>query len=241
MGNYFNDWQWGFLAPLKAAGKIVSSPSLLMLSIIPSLITLILMIYFFSVGSAFLSLKVEALLTWLSLDPNAWVGASVLFLATGLVFILSVALFFLVANLVAAPFNDFLAERAERFSDPVLEPVPFQGILIFLKILGIDLVKNIFTLGISIFLFLLSWVPLLNFLAYFLFALLMALQFLSYPQTRRKIGLVRSLNFISQNFFLSLGFGMAVSLGAMIPFAGFIMIPLSVVGGTLVYARGSSK
>ena len=105
----------------------------------------------------------------------------------------------------------------------------------------IDIVKSIASAGVGIIALLLSWVPIVNIFAFALAFLLVAFQYISYPQTRRGIGLIDGAGFLRRHFFASVGFGTTVTILYMIPFLSSFMLPLAVVGGTLLVARAGGS
>jgi uncharacterized protein involved in cysteine biosynthesis len=67
------------------------------------------------------------------------------------------------------------------------------------------------------------------------FSLITTLTFISYPQSRRQLGLIQCLAWMRKNLFASLGFGLATMILFGIPVVNAFALPLSVVGGTLLY------
>jgi CysZ protein len=142
-------------------------------------------------------------------------------------------------SIVACPFNDVLAERTEKLSTPLMKVVTHQTFLFKLKILGIDLLKSIATLVTGVFILLLSWIPGVNILALPIGCALFCFQYISYPQTRRGIGMLGGVAFIARHFYSSLGFGASVAFLFSIPLLSLFALPLAVVGGTLLVARAN--
>ncbi len=82
-----------------------------------------------------------------------------------------------------------------------------------------------------------SWIPVLNLFAFALAFLLITFQYISYPQTRRGIGFREGARFLRLHPFACLGFGLSVSFLFAIPVVSAFVLPVAVVGGTLLVAR----
>jgi len=85
--------------------------------------------------------------------------------------------------------------------------------------------------------FFLAWIPVVNVAAFFLTCVLICFQYTSYPQTRRGVGIKDGVRFLFQYFYSCLGFGMVLIALFSVPFFSCFMLPLAVVGGTLLVAR----
>lgn len=227
--------------PFRAARLILTSRVLLIWSLIPFLITLTL--YIFLLGwlqdwSKQVLLGVMASWGW---DPQGWASAIVLFFSKIMVFIFAALTFSFTAALVATPFNDFLAEKTEARSLPPLPPAPFLSWAEQLKVFLIDLGKTLLAAFFSFLAFLFSWVPILNVIALLITFGLVAFQYLSYPQTRRRMGVGESMRFILRYPFASVGFGSVISVLFAVPLFSVLILPVAVVGGTLLFARASDS
>lgn len=145
--------------------------------------------------------------------------------------------FSIVSTLVASPFNDWLAERTEKFSNPPLKPALNPGIKAQLRLVMIDVSKSIACGVAGIFALVLSWVPVLNVASFTLACLLMTFQYVSYAQTRRGVKLLPGLGFLIRHFPSCFGLGITLTLGFAIPFVGGFTLPLAVVSSTLLFAH----
>lgn len=154
-----------------------------------------------------------------------------------LLFIGGALTFSFAATIIASPFNDFLAEAAESQLARPLPPATVTGWRVKARLLAIDGAKALATLAFGILALLLSWVPVLNVIAFAMTFTLLAFQFLSYPQTRRGIGLNRSLKFVGRNWPAVLGFGAAQMFLFSIPFLSAFFLPVAVVAGTVLFGE----
>jgi CysZ protein len=142
-----------------------------------------------------------------------------------------------VSTIVAAPLNDTLAARTERHAVPPLPPPPRDRPGGQLRLIWIDLVKTIAATVVGFAAMALALVPVVNAGCVVAVCLLVCFQYISYPQTRRHVGLVSGARFLVRHAWACTGFGAAVSALFAIPILQSLALPLAVVGGTLLVAR----
>ncbi len=118
-----------------------------------------------------------------------------------------------------------------------MEPVPPQPLFKKLRLLGLDMVKSVAATGAGLVALMLSWMPVVNFLALLMTFLLFCFQYISYPQTRRGLGVDEGFRFLWNHLYACLGFGAVISILFAIPIFSSFCLPLAVVGGTLLVAR----
>jgi uncharacterized protein involved in cysteine biosynthesis len=216
---------------------ILRTPSLASLSILPVGITLTL--YFVVISKAKLQVNLwlaSALAAhgWNSSPWLLWVAHA---LASLGILVVGAVTFSFVSSIVASPFNDFLAERTERFVTPPLSPTSPLPWHQKLRLIWLDLSKTVAATTATLLALTLSWVPGLNIIALLLAFLLMSFQFTSYPQTRRGVTLRQGLSFLFQHAYACAGLGATLTLLFSIPLISSLSIPLAVVSGTLLVAR----
>lgn len=226
---------YGLSLPYHAIQLIVREKSLLLLSFIPIFITLIVYIYVIIqfqswaknfIDSHFIHIGWQGWFAWII---NA-VTRLIVYLAAALTFAFS-------SSIVAAPFNDLLAEKTENFSDPPLPQLPKNSFFGHIKLILIDIIKTIVTAIVGVLFLLLSLIPVVNIIAFVMLFLLISFQFLSYPQTRRGIGLKEGSRFVKHHFFACVGFGITTSFLLSLPLISTIALPIAVVSGTLLAGR----
>jgi len=228
---------YGFTLPALAFKKIISQPKLIFWSLLPTLITLLLFSVFVSEMQTQTKGLVNHSLSMWGMNPDGWLAFILLLLSKVLLFFISALTFSFVANIVACPFNDFLAEQTESYTTPPLPRVASRSIPEKLGLIGVDLVRSLTATGINLVALLFSWVPFLNVLALVITFLVISFQFTSYPQTRRGQGFASGVSFLREHFFACLGFGAIFTLLFSVPILSSICLPLAVVGGTLLVAR----
>ncbi|MBT9234453.1 sulfate transporter CysZ [Pseudomonas inefficax] len=228
---------------LREGLKLVLSPNLRLFVLLPLAVNLLLfggLIYF--AGHQF-SLWVDALMpslpSWLSfLTYILWP----LFVA--LVVLMVFFTFTLVANIIAAPFNGFLAEKVEvvvRGQDNF--PAFSWGELMAMvpRTFGREMRKLGYFLPRAIGLFILSLIPVVNVVAaplWLIFGVwMMAIQYIDYPADNNKMSWQDMLAWLRQKRWQSLGFGGITYLALMIPLVNVLMMPAAVAGATLFWVR----
>ena len=228
---------------LREGLKLVLSPNLRMFVLLPLAINLLLfggLIYF--AGHEF-SLWLDALMptlpSWLSfLSYILWP----LFVA--LLVLMVFFTFTLVANVIAAPFNGFLAEKVEvvvRGKDPF--PAFSWGELVALvpRTFGREMRKLAYFLPRAIGLFILSLIPVVNVVAaplWLIFGVwMMAIQYIDYPADNNKMSWQDMLAWLRSKRWQSLGFGGITYLALLIPGVNVLMMPAAVAGATLFWVR----
>jgi CysZ protein len=228
---------YGLTLPWKALRLILGQPMLMLWSLLPILVTFIL--YYYVIGA--LTSAAQAFITaWFvdwGLDPHGWIVLGLQFVSKLILLLVAALTFAFVSSVVASPFNDLLAEKAEQFSRPPLPPVSNATLEQQLRLIRIDLVKGLAAGAASLAALLVCWIPLVNLATFFVAFLLVSFQYLSYPQTRRGLGIRDGVRFLWRHTYACVGFGATVSVLFAMPIVSSIALPIAVVGGTLLAAR----
>jgi uncharacterized protein involved in cysteine biosynthesis len=237
ISDWIRSFVYGLSLPARSARLLLSKPKLLGLALLPASITVAL--YWLLLGKfiAWLKPQAFALFQHWGVDPNGWTAGALLFLAQIAIVVAAVLAFSGLCALVAVPFNDFLAEAAERHTEPPLPHTPPLSAARAARAMWIDFCKTLAALVLQVAALFASWLPIINGVAWVLGCLLVTFQFISYPQTRRGIGFRGGASFVGRHVFACLGFGMVYLLLFSIPWFTPVVLPLAVVGGTLLVAR----
>jgi CysZ protein len=147
--------------------------------------------------------------------------------------------FSILANLVAAPFNGFLAEAVYVYltgEKPSQAARPIWAEIIYS--VGREITKMIYYLPRLILLFILSFIPVVNFAMPFIWLLfgawMMAIQYFDYPMDNNRVSFDAMLIKLKDKRLTPLGFGL-VTLGAtLIPVLNLIVMPAAVAGATKI-------
>ncbi|MBN20672.1 MAG: hypothetical protein CL678_05225 [Bdellovibrionaceae bacterium] len=228
---------FGLKIPFLAGRIIVKDRTLLLLSLIPIALTIALYIYVIGGVQNWATAQMSEYYRIWGWDPQGWV-VWIASLITQLILIIVGALTFaFTSSIIASPFNDLLAEKTESRSTPIMTPSDQSGFKHQVRLIFIDLAKTVAAGGAGILAIILSWVPFVNFVAFAIAFLLIAFQYVSYPQTRRGVPLKRGVRFLWDYFYVCVGFGATVTFLFSLPFVASFALPMAVVGGTLLVAR----
>lgn len=190
----------------------------------------------------------DRLLDWMLPGGNSWWGefarvALWIFFAA-LTLIVPFFTFTLVANLIGAPFNGLLSEKAEEYlaGRPQTDPGGLRNIIasIIPSILS-ELKKLVYFLAICIPVFVLSLIPVVNIISPFIWAAftswMLALEYIAYPFENHNIFFSQVRATLKKKKALSLGFGTAVMVATLIPLINFFVMPSAVAGATIVWSE----
>lgn len=228
---------------LREGLKLVLSPGLRLFVLLPLAINLILfvgLIYF--AGHQF-SLWVDTLMPTLP----SWLSFLSYILWPLFVLLVAFMVFFsftMLANIIAAPFNGFLAEKVEVVVRGTMANSSAQlkaGKSSVPRTLAREMRKLGYFLPRAIGLFILSFIPVVNLIAaplWLLFGVwMMAIQYIDYPADNHKLGWNEMLAWLRQKRWQSMSFGGIVYLVLLVPVVNLLMMPAAVAGATLFWVR----
>ena len=153
-----------------------------------------------------------------------------------------------VGNLIAAPFNGLLAEKVERrlTGQSLDEGATWTDALKSVgPALAAELRKLIYIGMRAIPLLILSFIPVLNFAAPFLWALfgawMLTLEYMDYPMGNHGVLFPEQRERLRRKRMLSLGFGGMVMGMTLIPVLNFLAMPTAVAGATALWVERIGK
>ncbi|SFM25197.1 CysZ protein [Ectothiorhodospira mobilis] len=172
----------------------------------------------------------------------AWLAGVLWLLFFVAVAVLVFFTFSVVANLIAAPFNDLLAEAVERRLSG-RGPPGGGGLWQAVKGAPGAMLDELRKLGYFIrwalpllILFLIPGVNLLAPLAWAMFtAWMLALEYADYPMGNHDLRPDHQRRILGRQRWLSLGFGTGVMLATLIPLANFLVMPAAVAGASALW------
>ena len=170
-----------------------------------------------------------------------WLGSILWLLFFIGFFFLVIYTFVMIANVIAAPFNSFLAEKIEyHLTGQERKSLSFWETLKDTpRILKRQLALLGYYLPRAILLLILFFIPFVQIIApvlWFLFhAWLMTLQFVDYPTDNQRIPIPEVQVALNKKKALSYTFGGATLLLSMIPFLNFFVMPAAVAGATKMW------
>ena len=222
--------------------RLLTHPALRLFVIVPLLVNIIIFASLLGFTFSFLGRTINE---WMAALPGwlgflEWIIWPVLVAVFGLI---AGYTFTAVALLIASPFNNLLAEKAEELltGQPVdaLEG-PVAALLSVPRALLRELAKLAYYIPMALLVLILSFVPGVNLAAPLLWFLLgawmMSIQFVDYPVDNH-LGFAAVKSAVARKRLSSLGFGGVVALCAGIPVINFFVVPAAVVGATLLWCE----
>lgn len=150
-------------------------------------------------------------------------------------------LFGIITNIIAAPFNGFLAEKVEELLTG--HPPPPEALhSMVLRTLGRELRKLMYFLGWGIVIFIIalltSWTVFIPAILTALWgAWCMAIQYVDYPLDNHQRSFSELKRVLMRKKLTTLGFGGSVMLAKMVPVLNIFVMPAAVAGGTALWVE----
>lgn len=232
-------------AHLFAGFRLLNQPGVRIFVVIPFLINLVV----FS-GLVWLAFgQFEQLMDWLRPELPDWL-AWLAWLAWILFALLAILLVFytftLLANLIGAPFNGFLAERVARHlgveppagSERAVIPQMIADIRQEVRKLAYFLVR---AAGLAVLSLLLIWIPGINAVVpvlWFVFgAWMLALEYSDFHLANQGYRFAAERRLLQRHRWASLGFGATAAGATLIPLVNFLVMPAAVAGATAMWVE----
>lgn len=195
---------------------------------------------------SFLPGSLQWLITWIPdwLPFMEWIMYSV----AGVLFLLVYGMSFsVITNIFAAPFNGLLAEKIQRDAGLVMPDETLTRVI--LRTLGRELRKLMYFIGyglmVSLGLFILTFIPLLNLLvpvlAFIWLCWCLAIQYLDYAADNNQQSFHELRKDAKKPLFSTFGFGAMVALLLMVPVVNVFVMPAAVAGATLMWLKKMHK
>jgi len=214
---------------------------------------LIINVIFFAGAIYLLVTQYETLISWLTPDIPSWLPnfvTSIFEWFIGLLWILFAAValiliffgFTIIANIIGAPFNTYLAAAVEYKLTGVQPIDPRTGLFkIIAESISGEIKKLIYFAVWAIPLLIISFIPVINVISPLLWAIfsawMLSLQYADYPLGNRGYSFSKIRYTLSKHKMLSLGFGGSATLATMIPILNFLVMPVSVAGATIMTVK----
>ncbi len=252
MLHIFKEFVVGFMLPLRGAKLLLSSQRTKRWAALPLVVNCIIYILLVSTYFWLISLLKIPQLSWEFWgSTGAWLSSAINDLAWILKWTLSIPLvlvlcyftFTLVGMVVAAPFNDVLSEKLEaRICREGAEAEPelplrlnmhavMLSMVSLCKFLGAQLLYTLLTLPLLLIPFVGAGV------LFLVTAYYTGVGFLDVSMARNYLPHECKLPALRQNRWRVIGFGAGMDILFMLPFAGLLMLPLGVAGGTILYCE----
>jgi CysZ protein len=234
LASRFEELVVGFTTPLRVMKLLIDHPKLFALFLLPMAITIFVISGLIYALLAGLGALVMPLLSGL---VGSYAGAlgTLLGILAGMALVwLSFQFLAVILAGIASPLNDRLALETERALG--VNPVE-PGFMLTVSLFWLDIRKTVLALGALLALAAFGLLPVVGIFSWLGVALVNTFVYLTYPMNRRQAGIRESLSWILLHPTRSIGFGIATSLLFAIPVINLFALPVSVVGGTLLYLR----
>jgi CysZ protein len=227
---------------LLAGFKLLSKAGIRLYVVIPLLLNSIIFAGIIFFGAQYLSDMIDWLgAKWPWTEWLSWLLWPIYALAIMLVVFFC---FSILANLIAAPFNGFLAQAVARHlrgTEP--EPALSQSKLVteLLESFKSEANKLLYFLIRSVPLLLLFFIPLIQAFAPFIWfmfgAWMLSLEYMEYPMGNQGILFPEVRSMLSDRRALTFSFGGSVMLLTMIPVLNFLVMPAAVAAATKIWVE----
>ncbi|MBY6210556.1 sulfate transporter CysZ [Microbulbifer agarilyticus] len=170
-----------------------------------------------------------------------WLAWLIAIAAIVLFFAIYGYLFGIITNIIAAPFNGFLAEKVEELLTGHPPPPEALHSMIF-RTLGREFRKLMYFLGWGILIFAAAFltsptVIIPAVLTTLWGAWCMAIQYVDYPLDNHQRSFSELKSVLMRKKFTTLGFGGSVMLAKMVPILNIFVMPAAVAGGTALWVE----
>jgi len=232
---------------LREGLRLILSPGLRLFVILPVTVNLLLfigMIYFAvrQFGS-WVDTFMPNLPDWLAfLEYILWP------IFVTLVLLIVFFTFTMLANIIAAPFNGFLAEKVEMVArgEDSSPPFSWAELLAMLpRTIAREARKLAYFAPRALALLILSFIPVVNLAAaplWLLFGVwMMAVQYIDYPADNNKMSWAEMMAWLRQRRWQSLSFGAVTYAALLVPVLNLLIMPAAVAGATLFWVREGGK
>jgi len=202
------------------------------------LIPFFINIALFSLASKLVSDSLDSVIEQLLPGWLAWLEWLIWPLFAIAMFLIVFYSFTIIANLIAAPFNSLLSSRIEAqltgLQPEIIDPDRFIRLIV--RSLRSELQKIVYAIKWFVPLVILTFIPVINLIAPFLWMLFAAwffsLEYNEYPLANRGLFFEEVKSFNRQNRMRSLGLGSAVFILTSIPLLNFLAMPVAIAGAT---------
>ena len=156
--------------------------------------------------------------------------------------------FTIVANLIGSPFYGLISEKVILMaldssdeaaqSSPTLWRIACSSFVRQLQLMAYLMPR---TVVVGLICFVISFIPLLNFVAPLIMgswaAWSLSLQYLDYPADAQQVSFAQLRQRAGDQRMQSMGFGLSALVASVIPLFNLLLLPATVIGGTLLWCR----
>jgi len=227
--------------------RLLWRPDIRWLVVVPLLVNIVLFVSATGFAAQWLQSWITTITTsipeWLQ-----WLAWIIWFLFAVLALAIYAFTFTIVANLIGSPFYGLIAQRiiatetngtqSNDTANQSFFKAAWQSVLREVQLIGYFLPR---TMGVGIVSLILSFIPVVNLLAPIIAtswaAWCLCLQYLDYAADSDGVKFLDVRKKVSANRLNSMGFGFSAMLASAVPLVNLVMLPASVVAGSLLWCR----
>jgi CysZ protein len=232
-----NDFLKGIKSPYNGAKYLIKNKNLAPYIILPISINIIIYILFIVLSYSYLP---KFLNNFYSLPESFW-GYIIYYIQILLITVLVISVvifsFTILANIIAAPFNEFLCRKIMKQNNLEIKELPFLKEV--KRIIFIEIKKALILIAVAILAFLIALIPfpLFSFISYIIVSSTIAYNYLDYSLEVDLIDFQDRTKYFAQKFFYLIGMGIVIQFILIIPILSLILLPTAVTGACLNYIK----
>jgi CysZ protein len=215
----------GCRVPLASISFILKNPKLIKYLLLPFCMSSMVLVITFLLWQIFQ----QSIIDWMGISATGYFSWFVTIFMWFIYAIFSLYCFTIIGMIAATPFNDLLSRRVleirgvTKFSEIGFIESSVKSLLEILKLTGLKCLLLLFAtffippLAIFVLMFFIGW------------------DYFDYPMNQKIQGLKKKALCLSSHKGVFIGFASIHTLLFMVPFAGLILMPIAVVGASLLF------
>lgn len=229
----------GISSFVNAIRMIKNNRELRLLSVVPAFMSLVLYTVGLIIGMMYLDEILSLVVKSNIQEYNAFLKALIYILWF---LILGGAMYFLVfllVSILAVPVCTSLAQKVlvhTQFLLPESKGIS-ESIKTFANMVRVSLFKLVLIVILSFLIFIASLIPVISPIALFIGVMLITFDCMDYAMEIDELGLRQRIGFFKNHWIEIASFSLGMAVILVIPFVHFIMLPVAVVGTTLMYSK----
>jgi len=243
MTSSIQDLKLGFTFIFRGIKLLFTIPGALKWAVVPFVINIILISTSLTYVLTSLDDQINPLIQSMLGDPTGIlftiISKVVIFLAGLVSIVLVFYIGFLISTVIASPFNSILAEKTlDYLNSSGVKPINFSNwVKITIRQLSVSILRALVFAFIGIFIFVFSFIPLLNILGAFGAFLIVAFDCFDYSMEIKMMNLKKRLTYFRTNFTVFAGMALILVLTLMVPGLTLLLLPCAVVGAADTMAK----
>ena len=238
------DFFKGVAAPFQAL-PLLFKPRIRTYAFLPLCLT----IFVLTSGAYFLSSTIDATLSSMAPNWSGWINSMISWALSALISMWASLFLLGLINILSCPFNSLLSSKVLIYLSGPSEQA-YKQTPIFVEIhesfgaLAAEVKKVVYYVKFASIILLLSIIPGVNVFGPLLWVIfgawMLTIEYLDYPLSNEQIVFPESLKTMACQKATCLGFGLSITLIALIPIVNWLTVAIGVVGATVLYRNNFS-